>query len=51
MEHCAEEIGNGEKLYITRYCLDLDIKVTSTEICKHADGNFTSRLNAGLTRA
>lgn len=51
MEHCAEEIGNGEKLYVSRYCLDLDIKVTSTEIHKHADGNLISRMNAGLARA
>ena len=39
MEHCVEEIGDPQKPYVTRYCLDLDIKATATEIRIHADGN------------
>lgn len=37
MKHCVKEIGDLEKPYVTRYCLDLDIKVTATEIRIHAD--------------
>ena len=39
MEHCVKEIGDPQKPYVTRYCLDLDIKVTATEIRIHADEN------------
>ena len=39
MEHQIKEIGDLEKPYITRYCLDLDIKAVATEIRIHADEN------------
>lgn len=39
MEHRIKEIGNINNPYITRYCLDLDIKATATEIRIHADEN------------
>lgn len=42
MEHRIKEIGDLEKPYVTRYCLDLDIKAVATEIRIHvdADGKF-----------
>lgn len=39
MEHRIKEIGNINNPYVTRYCLDLDIKTTATEIRIHADEN------------
>ena len=39
MEHQIKEIGDLEKPYITRYCLDLDIKAVATEIRIHAGEN------------
>ena len=39
MEHRIKEIGDPEKPYITRYCLDLDIKAAATEIRIHAYEN------------
>ena len=39
MEHRVKEIGDTQKPYVTRYCLDLDIKVTATEIRIHADAD------------
>lgn len=38
-EHHIEDIGTVENPYITRYRLDLDIKVTAAEIRIHADEN------------
>lgn len=37
MEHRIKEIGDPQKPYITRYCLDLDIKAVATEVRIHAD--------------
>ena len=39
MEHQIKEIGDLEKPYITRYCLDLDIKAVATGIRIHAGEN------------
>ena len=39
MEHQIKETGDLEKPYITRYCLDLDIKAVATEIRIHSDEN------------
>lgn len=37
--HHIKETGNPERPYVTRYCLDLDIKVIATEIRIHADND------------
>lgn len=39
IKHQVKEIGNTKNPYITRYCLDLDIKTIATEIRIHADEN------------
>lgn len=39
MEHRIKEIGDLERPYVTRYCIDLDIKAVATEIRIHADAD------------